>query len=79
MSEVIAEGRRTEVRLDNREIFVLKFADDAAILSENESELQLSLDRTVQFSEKFMLPVNLKKTVCMIINGRSDEKPSLAV
>ena len=79
MSDAIANGRQTEVRLGSREVFILKFADDAVIASDSESELQNSVERVVQFSENMLLPINLKKTVCVVNSGRSDQKQVISI
>lgn len=70
MKDFVAENRTAVVRAGNVQLFLLKFADDIAVLAESEMEPQTSCDRVVHFSEKSGLTLHVKKCCVMAFRGQ---------
>ena len=63
------------ITLDQLTIYLLLFADDAAVLSQTASGLQKSLDSLTQYCSKWNLSINIDKTKVVVFNkgGRLKE------
>ena len=59
------------VKIGGVNINNLRYADDTALLAENEAGLQNILNKVVTESEKKGLQINIKKTECMVISKKS--------
>ena len=57
------------VQLDSIKLNCLLYADDVVLLSETAEGLQKCLDKLSQYSKKWGLEVNLKKTKSLVFNG----------
>ena len=66
MMDLIARNRETTVKLSDRQVFALKYADDVVLPAESVTEIQESLSRFANFSKEASLPINLIKTVVMV-------------
>ncbi|KAG1651580.1 hypothetical protein GQR58_026911 [Nymphon striatum] len=70
-TEGIALERETLVR----QLDVLKYADDTALIAENENDLQHMIDIVNDIGEDLNMRVNTKKTKYMVV-GKDDEHKS---
>ena len=67
------------MRLGDREVFVLKFADDVTAPADNIQSLQTTLDRIALFSEERELPINYSKCFVVEFSGRSPSKSKITL
>lgn len=56
------------IKVGGKNINNIRFADDAVLISDNEQDLNVLLNKVIEINGKWGLDMNLKKTVCMVIN-----------
>jgi len=71
LTDCVSLNRITSVKLEGRNVFLLKFADDVVEMSEDLDELQISLDRTSDYSKGRNLLINYLKCFVMVAKGHS--------
>ncbi|XP_055353170.1 uncharacterized protein LOC129599062 isoform X1 [Paramacrobiotus metropolitanus] len=69
LTKYVREGRVTDIALGDLPVYLLKFADDIVLISENEEELLISVDRLSQFAQEHELIINYAKSFCMVAKG----------
>jgi len=71
MMEGMKEENEGGVKIQERRINNLRFADDIGLIEENRERLQESLTQLMEAGEKVGVEINISKTKTMV-NGRKD-------
>ena len=70
LTDVIKQGRTASLKVNGKEIFLIKYADDICLLDLSPAELQISLGRLWKYASEYDLVVDTKKSYCMVFKGK---------
>lgn len=79
VTPAVTQGRTTSICIGNRELFLLKYADDVVLILPGSDYLRKSNNRVVQFSSKNNLIMNSRKSVTMVVRGAKRCRPCTSV
>ena len=70
LTDVIKQGRTASLKVNGKEIFLIKYADDICLLDLSPAGLQISLGRLWKYASEYDLVVNTEKSYCMVFRGK---------
>ena len=79
LTYAVKTGRTTTLKINGREIFLIKYADYVCVLSSSPEELQISLDRLAAYANDFDLVINIEKSYSMVFRGSKRKRIDISV